>query len=77
MSYVVVKFPQTREVFMDDVSQGDNRDGTGRDNILLIGEGWHEFRLAGAPDYFPLTNVVLVPTATPGHPFPVVFRKVG
>ena len=75
MSYVVVKFPEPREVFMDDQSQGDTVDGDGTPRALFAGEGWHTFRLGGPSDYTPPAQTLNVPDATQINPFPVVFEQ--
>jgi len=73
MSYVVVRFPERREVFIDDQSQGNNVDGAGTPRALLVGEGWHTFQLGGLGNYTPATQTLNVPDATQINPFPVVF----
>ena len=75
MSYAVVRFSERREVFIDDESQGDNVDGDGTPRALLVGEGWHTFRLGGPSNYTPPRQILKVPDATQIHPFPVVFEK--
>lgn len=75
MSYIVVRFAECREVFIDDQSQGDNVDGNGAPRALLVGEGWHAFRLGGPSDYTPPVQTLNVPDATQIQPFPVVFEK--
>ena len=75
MSFVVVHFPECREVFIDDQSQGDNVDDTGRPRPLLANAGFHTFRLGGAPNCDPPTQTVNVPEATIIAPFPVIFTK--
>ena len=73
MSYVVVQFPECREVFVDDQSQGDNVDGTGRPLPLFVNAGSHTFRLGGAPNFSPPTQTVDVPEVPIITPFPVLF----
>jgi hypothetical protein len=75
MGYVIVQFPDSREVFMDDESQGDNRDESGQYRILLVGDGWHTFRLGGAADYTPVDVTVAVAGSTAVSPFTIVFYK--
>ena len=76
MGYVHVVFPERREVFVGDDSQGDNRDEHGRYRTLRVGEGLQTFRLGGPPDYTPPTQTVTVPEGTSAIlPFRVVFTK--
>jgi hypothetical protein len=75
MGYVIVQFPDCREVFMDDESQGDNRDESGQYHILLVGDGWHTFRLGGAADHTPVDVTVAVAGSTAVSPFTIVFYK--
>ena len=76
MSWVVVKFPECREVFIDGQSQGDNVDGAGKPYPFAVNAGSHTFRLGGAANYTPPNPTVDVPEATIIAPFPVVFVKV-
>jgi len=75
MGYVVVQFTERREVFIDDQSQGENVDDAGQPRALLVGDGWHTFRLGGASDYNPLFQTVNVPDSTMIKPFPVIFHR--
>lgn len=74
MSWVVIDFPERREVFIDDQSLGDNRDDSGQLCILPVGAGWHTFRLGGAPPCVPPVQTVNVPEAPTAAPFAVVFK---
>lgn len=74
MSWVVVVFPERREVFCDDRSEGDTLDTDGKPRALLIGEGTHTFRLGGAPPCRPNEQTVYVPDAGAINPFRVVFE---
>lgn len=75
MGYVIVEFPERREVLVDDVSQGDNRDDAGNYRILRIADGLHTFRLAGADDYVPAFQNRRVADTTAVNPLRVVFAK--
>ena len=75
MSWVVVVFPERREVFVDDESEGSNIEGAGAFRALLIGEGPHVFRLGGEANYTPAAQTVNVPDASLVDPFRVVFQK--
>jgi hypothetical protein len=76
MSWVIVQFPECREVFIDGQSQGDNVDGGGKPYSFEVNAGFHTFRLGGAANYRPPSQTIDVPEATNIAPFPVVFRKV-
>lgn len=75
MSYVVVHFPERREVIIDGQSQGNNVDENGSLRVLICHEGPHMFRLGGASDYTPPEQTVDVPDASALNPFPVIFEK--
>lgn len=75
MGYVIVEFPERREVFIGDDSQGDNQDENGQYRILRVGDGRQTFRLGGLPDYTPLSQTVVVANATSIQPLRVIFQK--
>lgn len=76
MGYVIVEFPERREVFLGDESQGDNRENNGAYRILRVGDGLCTFRLGGPADCAPPEQVVEVKDTTPIRPLRVVFEKV-
>ena len=75
MGYVIVEFPERREVFIGDDSQGDNREDTGEYRILRVGDGRQTFRLGGPQDYTPPSQTVVVADTTSIQPLRVVFDK--
>jgi hypothetical protein len=75
MGYVVVRFSERREVFIDDESQGDNLNDVGVPRALLVGDGVHTVRLGGLRDYNPMSQTVNVVDSTIIRPFPVVFHR--
>ena len=75
MGRVIVEFPECREVFVGDRSQGNNRDAQGEYRILLIGDGLQTFSLGGETNYTPLSQSVQVGTGSVILPQRVVFRK--
>jgi hypothetical protein len=75
MEYVVVIFPDRREVLVDGVVQGYNRERTGALRILRVDEGLHRFRLRGPDDYIPLWLTVEVSATTATAPLAVVFAR--
>ncbi len=74
MGWVIVEFSETREVFMDDKSQGPNRDANGTLVTLIVGDGLHTFRLAGDHVDPPSQTVDVKDTAIL-DPLRVVFTK--
>jgi hypothetical protein len=75
MEYVIVEFPERREVFIANQSQGDNRDPvTGVYRVLMVGDGRHTFHLGGPPNYTPLSQTVVVANTNPIAPLRVVFQ---
>ena len=75
MSYVVVQFPECREVFVDGQSQGNNVDEASKPYPLLVNAGFHTFRLGGPPNFAPASQTVDVPEVPLIVPFAVVFTK--
>ena len=49
MSYVIVRFVEPREVYIDDQAQGSNLAASGKPRALFVGAGVHTFRL-GVPE---------------------------
>jgi hypothetical protein len=74
MSFVIVLFPEPRDVFVDDQSQGSNLAASGRPRALFVNAGSHVFRLSGH-GVDPLTRTVDVPERPILDPFRVEFRK--
>ena len=54
MEYVIVNYTENRGVLLDGDPAGDTK------QTLMVEEGHHEFALAGAADYAPASQVVLV-----------------
>jgi hypothetical protein len=75
MSYVIVKFPEPREVFIDDQNQGSNLAASGRPRLLFVNAGIHTFRLSGPADTDPPSQKLDVPECPILDPFSVEFRK--
>jgi hypothetical protein len=75
MGRVIVEFPECREVFVGDKSQGNNRDEQGEYLILLIGDGLQTFRLGGIKNYTPLSQSVQVGGGSVIIPQRVVFQR--
>lgn len=76
MGHVIVEFPERREVFIGDDSQGYNRDDNGKYRILRVGDGRQTFRLGGELNYTPLSQTVLVANTTSIRPLRVVFQRI-
>jgi len=76
MSYVVVMFPDPREVYIDDEGQGSNIAASGKPRALFVNAGKHTFRLSSAAaDVRPPEQTVDVPERPILNPFPVEFKK--
>lgn len=75
MSYVIVRFPEAREVYIDDEGQGSNIAASGKLRALFVNAGIHVFRLGGLPDVDPPTQTFDVPERPILDPFPVEFKK--
>ena len=74
MSYVVVRYPEPRDVYIDDESQGSNTAASGKPRALFCNAGKHTFRLSGAC-VDPPEQTVTVPERPILNPYPVEFRK--
>jgi|KBSSwiStaDraftv2_1062776.scaffolds.fasta_scaffold1846175_2 hypothetical protein len=75
MGRVIVEFPERREVFVGDKSQGNNRNEQGEYLILLIGDGVQTFSLGGPKNYTPLSQSVQVGSGSVIIPQRVVFQR--
>ena len=75
MEYVIVEFPERREVLVDGVPHGFNREPEGAWRILRMEEGEHRFRLRGPDDYVPLWHIFEVTGTNVNAPLHVVFDK--
>jgi hypothetical protein len=75
MGYVIVEFPERREVFIGSDSQGYNRNENDEYRILIVGDGQQTFRLGGALNFTPLIRAVVVANTTPIDPLRVIFKK--
>jgi len=75
MEYVIVDFPERREVLVDGNNHGFNREATGEPRILRVAEGVHRFRLRGPDDYVPLWQTVPVEDTNVDAPLHVAFEK--
>ncbi len=75
MSYVVVLFPEPREVFIDDQSQGSTCAASGRPRTLYVNAGRHRFRVSG-PNVEPSEQTCDVPECPILEPFRVEFTKL-
>jgi hypothetical protein len=75
MGWVIVEFPESREVFLDDRSQGNNRDDGGGYRTLIIEDGVHTFRLGGTADVTPASQEKTVTNTSALRPLHVIFTK--
>ncbi len=72
MEYVIVAFPDGRDVFADD---GDDSVGT-TNQMFEIEEGTHYFNLGQPLNYRPATYMCSVTGTIPANPMKIVFTKV-
>ena len=75
MEYVIVDFPDRREVLVDGAAVGFNRELDGTPAQLRIDEGTHRFRLRGPDDYTPLWITLDVFDTNVNDPLVIVFTK--
>lgn len=74
MSYVIVLFPEPRQVYIDDHEEGSTTAASGRPRTHYVNAGKHTFRLTGA-DVSPAEQTVVVPEREILDPFCVEFKK--
>ena len=70
MEFVIVKYPESRDVFVDEQVAG--RTG----ETLQIETGHHRFTLGDPPDYAPPTREVTVAGTNPIIPMEIEFAPV-
>ena len=75
MEYVIVEFPEAREVMVDGQTQGVNLSGQ-EFRVLMVEEGLHEVSLGGNPNYIPRSQKIVVDGTSPINPLRVRFEKV-
>jgi hypothetical protein len=71
LEYVIVKFPDDRDVFVD----GDDSVAA-TNEIFQLEEGTHYFNLGQPLNYRPATNMCRVTGTIPADPMKIVFTKV-
>src|SRR2546421_9871606 len=64
MGWIVVEFPEPREVFVGGDSQGDNRTAAGEYNAFSVGDGWQTVWLGGPQDFEPPAQTGFVPATS-------------
>lgn len=69
MEYVIVKYPLSRTVLVDDEDAGLTNE------ILRMDEGTHTFALDGAKDYKPLSQTLEISGTNSVNPKGVAFEK--
>lgn len=72
MEFVIVAFPDVRDVFVDD---GDDSVAT-TNEIFELEEGTHYFNLGQPLNYRPATDWCMVTGTIPANPMKIVFTKV-
>jgi hypothetical protein len=75
LQFVIVEFPDRREVLVDGIVHGHNRELTGELRIIQVNEGLHRFRLRGPDDYLPLWLTLEVDSTNENAPLYVLFTK--
>jgi hypothetical protein len=72
LEYIIVEFPDTRDVFVD-----DSDDSVASTNEMFqLEEGTHYFNLGQPVDYRPATDWAKVTGTIPANPMKIVFTKV-
>lgn len=71
MEYVIVRYPEERDVFVDDQQVGKTN------QTLDIETGHHTFSLGGPADYTPVDQTVAVSGTNPIIPLEIEFTQTG
>ena len=72
MEYVIVEFPDSRDVFVDDAD-----DPVASTNEMFeLEEGTHYFNLGQPINYRPATDWAQVMDTIPASPLKIIFRKI-
>lgn len=72
MEYVIVEFPDSRDVFIDD---GDDPVAS-TNQMFELEEGTHYFNLGQPINYWPATDWARVTATIPASPLKIVFTKI-
>jgi len=70
MEYLIVRFPESRNVWIDGVPQGRT------DIVLELEAGTHDITLAPPHDFSPLGQTVLLQNTAPLDPCRVEFHRL-
>jgi hypothetical protein len=76
MEFVIIEYLERREVFVNNESQGFNKDENGEYNILQVGSGRQNFHLGEPKDYTPSEQTVVVQDTDPIDPLQIVFSPL-
>ena len=71
MEFVIVKYPEERDVFIDDQQSGKTN------QTLQVETGHHTFSLGAPPDYTPPSQDVAVADTNPIIPMEIEFTPAG
>ena len=78
MEYVIVEFAEPREVLIDGLSQGLNKEkGSDRYRVLMVDGGRHTVELRESGNQAPVSQTVVVGGTSPINPLRVAFDKQG
>ena len=70
MEYLIVFFPQTREVRVDDVPQG-------KTNVILqLEAGLYDVTLGPPRDFSPVAQTILLTNTAPADPYRITFHRL-
>lgn len=69
MEYVIVKYPTSRKVLIDDEKAGSTN------GVLMMDEGTHTFALSGPKNYKPLSQTLVIQGTNSVSPKEVAFEK--
>lgn len=69
MEFLLVHFPETRSVLIDDYETGNVEE------TIPVGEGTHTIRLGGPADYRPTSLKIRIADTTAIKPMEVQFEK--
>lgn len=70
MGYIIVRFPEDRQVIIDDVESGHY---TG--HVIEVEDGKHRVKLSGVSDYQPPSQTVMIQETGELDPLNITFEK--
>ncbi len=75
MEFILVKYSDRREVFIDDLFLGFNHDEAGQSQVYEVPKGTHTIRLGGDQDHHPLVQDIDIHQTSRDNPLLLEFQE--